>query len=49
MPIVVVCPEGHKLAAKEGMAGKYIKCPKCGSIVRIPKADAPQVDDERRL
>lgn len=39
MPISVLCPNGHKLSAKEKLAGKKIKCPKCGAVVRIPEPE----------
>ena len=37
MPIPVVCANGHKLNAKDSLAGKKVKCPACGSIVKIPE------------
>ena len=45
MPIFVVCPQGHKLKAEEKLAGKQLKCPKCGSVVQIPELEAPEPDD----
>jgi hypothetical protein len=42
MTISVVCPQGHKLNAKEKLAGKRIKCPKCGSVVKIPEVAVPE-------
>ena len=39
MPISIVCPQGHQLTAKEKLAGKKVKCPKCGSVVQIPAAE----------
>lgn len=46
MPISVVCPQGHKLKAKEKLAGKRLKCPKCGSVVQIPELEPLEPDDE---
>jgi hypothetical protein len=39
MPISLVCPNGHKLVAKESLAGKNIKCPKCSSILLVSDSD----------
>lgn len=36
MPIPIVCPKGHKLSAQDNLAGKQVRCPKCGSPIRIP-------------
>ena len=44
MTISVVCPQGHKLKAKDKLAGKSVKCPKCGAVVTIPSPDAPESD-----
>jgi len=40
MSISVACPYGHKLNAKEKLAGKRVKCPKCGSVVQIPELES---------
>ena len=45
MPISVLCPNGHKLTAKEKLAGKRVKCPKCGSVVQIPELELPELDE----
>ena len=45
MPIAVVCPQGHKLSAKESLAGKRVKCPKCGAAVQVPVAEPPDPGD----
>lgn len=42
MSIRVQCSNGHRLAAREEVAGKRIKCPKCGDIVLVP---APVVEE----
>ena len=39
MPIQLVCPNGHRLAAKESNAGKSGKCPICKVAVVIPIPD----------
>ena len=36
MPIQLVCPNGHRLTAKESSAGKSGKCPVCHAPVSIP-------------
>jgi hypothetical protein len=40
MPITVACSCGAKLRAPDAAAGKRVKCPKCGSPVPVPAADA---------
>jgi len=34
--IEVACANGHKLKAKEKLAGRTLKCPKCQAEVRVP-------------
>ena len=46
MPIAVVCPQGHKLTAKDQLAGKRVKCPKCGAAVLVPELPVPELGDE---
>jgi DNA-directed RNA polymerase subunit RPC12/RpoP len=41
MPITVACACGAKFAAKDELAGKRVKCPKCGDALQIPSAEAP--------
>jgi len=42
MPIKVACKCGQKFTAKDELAGKAVKCPKCGAGLRIPGgASAP--------
>ncbi|MEZ6137529.1 MAG: hypothetical protein R3C53_21790 [Pirellulaceae bacterium] len=36
MTLTATCSNGHKLKAKEKLAGKRVKCPKCGEPVKIP-------------
>lgn len=38
MPIKVECKCGQKFAAKDELAGKTVKCPKCGDPIKIPGA-----------
>ena len=45
MPISVVCPNGHKLKAKEQLAGKQLRCPKCGADVFVQAAESAAVDE----
>jgi hypothetical protein len=37
MPIPVTCACGQAFRAKDELAGKRIKCPKCGQVLDIPK------------
>jgi DNA-directed RNA polymerase subunit RPC12/RpoP len=37
MPIKVACQCGQAFAAKDQLAGKAVKCPKCGKVLRIPQ------------
>lgn len=39
MPIAVACQCGAKFAAKDELAGKAVKCPKCSQPLRIPAAE----------
>jgi len=42
MPASFQCPKcAQRYTLKEGMAGKTVKCAKCGEAFRIPAADAP--------
>jgi len=42
MPASFQCPNcAQRYALKEGMAGKTVKCAKCGQAFRVPAADAP--------
>ena len=38
MTISLVCPNGHRLAAKKSLAGKTCFCPKCKARVQVPVA-----------
>lgn len=40
MPIRVSCQCGKALSVKDAMAGKAVKCPGCGNVVRVPGGDA---------
>ena len=41
MSIQLVCPNGHRLTAKESNAGKSGKCPVCQTPVTIPIPNRP--------
>jgi hypothetical protein len=41
MPILVTCPCGKQLSARDDLAGKKVKCPGCGGVVGIPAAAGP--------
>ncbi|MCH7727868.1 MAG: hypothetical protein IH991_15520, partial [Planctomycetes bacterium] len=41
MPIPVACQCGQKFQAKETLAGKRVKCPKCGGVLSIPNVQQP--------
>ncbi len=43
MPIKVACACGKKLAVKDELAGKKVKCPACQKLLSIPK---PKVQEE---
>jgi len=45
MPIQLVCPNGHRLTAKESNAGKTGRCPVCQAVVFIPIPSRPVVAD----
>jgi hypothetical protein len=40
MPIKVACQCGQQFAAKDELAGKRVKCPKCGTLLTIPQPGA---------
>ncbi len=48
MPIKVACSCGKKLAVKDELAGKKVKCPACQKLLSIPKpkVQAESLDDE---
>ncbi len=41
MPIPIVCQCGAKMTAKEKLAGRRVKCPKCQGSIDIPALDQP--------
>ena len=45
MPIQLVCPNGHRLTAKESNAGKTGKCPVCQAPVSIPIPNRSVAED----
>ena len=42
MPIRVTCQCGKALNVQDAMAGKAVKCPGCGNVVRVPGGGAAQ-------
>ena len=45
--IAFACPDcGKKRKVRAEAAGKKLKCPQCGSVAPVPRADAVQVDRE---
>lgn len=44
MPIKVACACGKKLAVKDELAGKKVKCPACQKLLSIPKPKAAEDD-----
>lgn len=49
MPIEVICRCGERLIARDGLAGKAAKCPRCGRRVDVPQernAVAELLDEE---
>lgn len=36
MPLIVPCPCGKRLRAREDLAGKRVRCPACVAIVQVP-------------
>jgi hypothetical protein len=46
MPINLTCECGKKLAVKEEMAGRKVKCPGCGAVLVVPAiSDSAAPDD----
>ncbi len=39
MPIEFTCPNGHRLSTPVDHAGRMAKCPRCGSVTRVPDLD----------
>src|SRR5947209_10898615 len=49
-PIAVTCGSCQKkLQVKATLAGKAVKCPGCGGVVKIPAPSAPAADGEEWL
>lgn len=38
MHVHFYCPEGHKIKAKQELAGKSGKCPRCNTPILVPEA-----------
>jgi hypothetical protein len=44
----VPCPgSGDNLKVKASLAGKRVRCPKCGQVTRVPEATATDVPTRR--
>ena len=41
MPIELTCGCGQRLVAKDELAGKATKCPKCGGSITVPEPGRP--------
>src|SRR5882672_979976 len=41
MPILVTCPCGSQLRARDDQVGRQCKCPGCGSIITVPAPELP--------
>ena len=48
MPIKVACKCGQRFTAKDELAGKQVKCPKCGGRLTIPRENAEKADTPPR-
>ncbi|MBM4072619.1 MAG: hypothetical protein FJ271_27380 [Planctomycetes bacterium] len=46
MPIAFWCPCGTPLKVKDALAGKKVKCPKCGMSIAAPQPAAVDADDD---
>lgn len=44
MPVVITCPNGHKLRVKDELAGKRVACPNCKVAFQVPVADRSRAD-----
>lgn len=42
----ISCPNGHRLSAAAEHAGKKVKCPKCGVVVRLPQPEIETFPEE---
>ena len=49
MPIKVACQCGQQFVAKDELAGKRVKCPKCGTALTIPQPGAGQGGAKQQL
>lgn len=48
MPIQVTCQCGKTLNVKDEHAGKSVKCPACGDVLKVPGGSAPAPPPRRR-
>ncbi len=42
----ITCPNGHKLQVRDELAGKKIKCPRCGAVVLVPEPAVAEAEPE---
>lgn len=45
----ITCPNGHKLQLRDDLAGKKIKCPRCGAVVAVPKPEVIESEPEESI
>ncbi|MEX0701961.1 MAG: hypothetical protein WD069_07680 [Planctomycetales bacterium] len=43
MALTVVCGNGHRGRVRDEMAGKRIKCPRCGDVFAVPASDPEEI------
>ena len=48
MPIKITCQCGQHFAAKEHLAGRAAKCPKCGRPLKIPRPQQSKPDQPNK-
>ena len=46
MSIKVVCPNGHTLKVKDGLAGRTGRCPVCKARVKVPQPPSREVSED---
>ncbi len=49
MPIRVVCSCGKRLAIKEELAGRRVRCPTCQGVVAVPTLEEPRLAEPRPM
>jgi hypothetical protein len=46
MPIPITCSCGRSCRIKDAFAGRQLRCPACGKVLRVPLADEAREDEE---